>query len=87
MAGAGDLEEDPALLLEVDLPVVEEAGDQRSAEVGDQFGGREPPVLHVSAPPGPDAMPREGRLRGGLHDPQAVEEALQDGPVGGEGSR
>ena len=42
MAGAGDLEEGPALLLEDDLPVVERPGDVGRPQVGKGFGGGDP---------------------------------------------
>ena len=42
VAGAGDLEERPALLAQRDLAVVETARDERQLEVGDGFGQRCP---------------------------------------------
>jgi hypothetical protein len=46
VAGAGDLEEHPALLLEADLAVVQEAADESEAVVGDELVCGDAPVLH-----------------------------------------
>ena len=45
VAGPGDLEEDPALLQQAYLPVVEGPRDAGQAEVLDQLAVADPPML------------------------------------------